>query len=131
MTKSGAASRNIKAPSDIFAFGAMLYEMATGKRAFDGSSQASLIASILMDQPTPGSQLQPLAPPALERTIMQCLEKSPDDRWQTAGDLKRELKWLGTDTAGSTDPAEPGVPPDIPLSSRIALPRAAAINWLT
>jgi eukaryotic-like serine/threonine-protein kinase len=82
------------ARSDIFSFGAILYEMATGKRAFEGSSQASLIAAILKENPRPVSELQTLAPPMLDRVIRQCLEKDPDHRWQTAGDLKRALQWI-------------------------------------
>jgi len=80
--------------SDIFAFGAMLYEMVTGKRAFHGTSKASLIASVLKEEPQPVSQVQPLAPPMFERIIKQCLAKDPDDRWQTAGDLKHALEWI-------------------------------------
>ncbi len=80
--------------SDIFAFGAVLYEMATGQRAFQASSQASLIASILTKEPRPLSELQALTPPMLERAIKQCLAKDPDHRWQSAGDLKRTLQWV-------------------------------------
>jgi Tol biopolymer transport system component len=82
------------ARSDIFAFGALLYEMTTGQKAFTGKSQASLIASILKEQPAAVTQLQPLVPPMLEQVIDQCLAKDPDQRWQTAGDLKRALAWI-------------------------------------
>lgn len=79
--------------SDIFAFGALLFEMATGQRAFQGGSQASLIAAILKEEPRSISELQPLSPPMLDRAIRQCLAKDPDQRWQSAGDLKRALVW--------------------------------------
>ncbi len=120
----------VDARSDIFAFGAMLYEMATGKRAFDGSSQASLIASILLEQPVAVSELQPLSPPALERTIMQCLAKSPDDRWQTAGDLKRELKWLESGTWGGIQATEPDAPQTTRKSINRWLAAALAVSLL-
>ena len=81
--------------TDIFAFGAVLYEMATGQKAFSGSSQASLISSILRDEPKPISQVQPTSPPALDRIVRTCLAKDPEDRWQSASDLKRELRWIG------------------------------------
>lgn len=80
--------------SDLFSFGVVLYEMATGKKPFEGKSQASLIASIMKEEPRPISAIQPMTPPALERVVRQCLAKEPDDRWQTAGDLKRELNWI-------------------------------------
>jgi eukaryotic-like serine/threonine-protein kinase len=79
--------------TDIFAFGAVVYELATGRKAFEGASQASLIAKILETDPPPMSSLQPLTPLALERVVKTCLAKDPDDRWQTARDLSRELKW--------------------------------------
>jgi serine/threonine protein kinase len=82
------------ARTDLFAFGAVLYEMATGKRAFEGRSQASLIASILKEEPRPIAELQPMTPPALERVVKRCLAKDPDDRWQTARDLSIELQWI-------------------------------------
>ena len=81
------------ARTDLFAFGAVFYEMLTGKRAFEGKSQASLISAIMSSEPAPVSALQPLTPPALERLVKTCLAKDPDDRWQSAGDLLRELKW--------------------------------------
>jgi eukaryotic-like serine/threonine-protein kinase len=87
------------ARSDIFSFGSVLYEMATAKKAFAAKSTASLIAAILKEQPRPISELQPMAPPAVERVVKTCLEKDPDERWQNAGDLKRELGWIAS--AGS------------------------------
>ena len=82
------------ARSDIFAFGAALYEMVTGRRAFQGQSQASLISAIMKDDPPPIATLQPMSPPALERAIRQCLAKGPDERWQSVRDLTSELRWM-------------------------------------
>ncbi len=82
------------ARSDIFAFGAVLYEMATGRKAFEGKSQASLVAAILHKEPAPISELQPMTPPALDRVVKTCLAKDPDERWQTAHDLKLQLQWV-------------------------------------
>jgi serine/threonine-protein kinase len=79
------------ARTDIFALGAILFEMVTGRKAFQGKSQVSLIGAILKDTPPPVSQFQRVAPPALDRLISTCLAKDPDDRWQSAGDLRREL----------------------------------------
>ena len=80
--------------TDIFAFGAVLYEMLTGGKAFEGQSQASLISAIMKDAPRPMSALVPMAPALLERIVAQCLAKDPDERWQSAGDLKRQLSWV-------------------------------------
>ncbi|HEU4387164.1 MAG TPA: protein kinase, partial [Blastocatellia bacterium] len=82
------------ARSDIFAFGSTMYEMATGKKAFSGDSRASLIAAILHKNPPPISSVEPLTPLALDRVIRTCLEKDPDDRWQTAHDLTVQFRWI-------------------------------------
>ncbi len=79
------------ARTDIFAFGAVLYEMATGKRAFEGKTKTSLIAAIVGGEPKPMSQIQPLTPSAFENIVRKCLSKNSDDRWQCAADLKWEL----------------------------------------
>src|ERR1035441_4245349 len=86
--------READARSDIFAFGATLYEMLTGQRAFQGASQASLITAIMSADPAPASSAQPLATPALDRVVRRCLAKDPDDRWQSARDLWQELVWI-------------------------------------
>jgi Tol biopolymer transport system component len=90
--------------SDIFAFGAVLYEMATGRKAFEGKSQASVIAAILAAEPTPLSVLQPAAPPAIDQVVRSCLAKDPDERGQSMHDVLLQLKWA----AGSVSQA--GVP---------------------
>ncbi len=81
--------------TDIFAFGATLYEMATGRKAFSASSQASLITAIMSSEPAPISTVRATAPPALDRVVKTCLAKDPEERWQSASDLKRELRWIG------------------------------------
>ena len=81
--RSKSKAREVDARTDIFAFGAVVYEMATGKRAFEGKSQASVIAKILETDPPPMSSLQPMTPPALDRVVKKCLAKEPDERWQS------------------------------------------------
>jgi eukaryotic-like serine/threonine-protein kinase len=80
--------------TDIFAFGCVLYEMATGRKAFSGASQASLISAIMQNDPLPISSVQPMSPPALDRVVRKCLAKDPEDRWQSAGDLGSEIRWI-------------------------------------
>src|ERR1039457_2687506 len=80
--------------SDIFALGAVLYEMATGKRAFEGKTVASSMAAVLERDPAPISSEQPMAPPALDRLVKTCLEKDPEERWQTAHDVKLQLRQI-------------------------------------
>jgi Tol biopolymer transport system component/predicted Ser/Thr protein kinase len=94
--------------TDIFALGATLYEMATGKKAFSGATQASLISTILRDDPRPVSQVQPMSPPSFDRVVTTCLAKDPEERWQNAGDVARELKWVAEGSPGAMAPAAAG-----------------------
>ncbi|HVT45770.1 MAG TPA: protein kinase [Thermoanaerobaculia bacterium] len=93
------------ARSDLFAFGAILYEMVTGRRAFDGKTKASLIVSILDREPQPLSEIQPLTPRSLDRVITTCLAKDPEERWQSAHDLMRELEWIRDGVSSPSLPA--------------------------
>jgi eukaryotic-like serine/threonine-protein kinase len=109
MAPEQVEGRQTDARTDIFAFGAVLHEMATGEKAFEGRSQASVIAAILDRDPPPISTRQTLAPAALDRVVATCLAKDPDDRWQTARDLGRALRWIagGAADAGAKPMATP------------------------
>jgi serine/threonine-protein kinase len=105
MAPEQVEGRPADARTDIFAFGSVLYEMATGRRAFEGESHASLIAAILQRDPEPLSGQQPLAPAALERVVRKCLAKRPDARWQSASDLADALRWIDDERKASSGTA--------------------------
>jgi serine/threonine protein kinase len=90
--------------TDIFAFGCVLYEMATGRKAFSGKSQASLISSIMGSDSPPVSTVAPTAPPAFDRVVRTCLAKDPDDRWQTARDVALQLQGIQQDRSAVLAP---------------------------
>ena len=129
--------RDADARSDIFSLGAVLYEMVTGNRPFQGQSDFSVASAILHKDPPPISGLQPLTPPALERTIRVCLAKDPDERWQSASDLWNELRWISESSSQSgAAPVsliarDPGSQP----SARVAPAKRKAVRpgiaWIT
>jgi serine/threonine protein kinase len=108
MSPEQLEGREADARSDLFAFGAVLYEMATGQRAFEGKSYMSVASAILHKEPTPVSAVQPTSPAGLNYIITTCLAKDPDDRFQTAHDVKLQLSWLAQPAANivATPPAE-------------------------
>ena len=87
-------TNEIDARTDIFAFGVVVYEMATGTRAFEGKTSASVMAKIMESDPAPMSLLQPMTPTALDHIVKRCLAKEPDKRWQAASDPCAELSWI-------------------------------------
>jgi len=94
MSPEQVEGKELDGRSDIFSLGAVLYEMVTGKRAFEGKSQLSVASAILEKEPEPISTTKPLMPPALEHAIRRCLAKDPEERWQSASDIKNELLWI-------------------------------------
>jgi len=105
MSPEQLEGKEADARSDIFAFGAVLYEMATGRKAFSGASQASLISSIMKEDPAPIATVAPMTPPAMDRVVRTCLAKDPEDRFQTAHDVKLQLQWIGESSSAAGVPA--------------------------
>ena len=120
MSPEQLEGREADARSDIFSFGCVLYEMLTGERAFQATSQATLIAAILDREPTPVGVVAPLVPPMLDRVVKKCLAKDPDKRWQTAADLKSELEWI----------LESGSSPALPAPVAAERKRSARLGWI-
>ena len=110
MSPEQVEGKEADARSDIFALGAVLYEMATGHRAFEGKTTASVIAAVLERNPPPVSTVQPMSPPALDRVVKTCVAKDPDERFQSVHDVKLQLQWIAE--GGS----QAGVP--IPVAAR-------------
>jgi len=110
MSPEQIEGKELDSRSDIFSLGAVLYEMLTGQRAFPGKSQLSVASAILEKEPAPISAVKPMTPPTLDHAMRRCLAKDPEERWQSAGDLARELEWV----------AESGAPAGVsaPISAR-------------
>jgi len=127
MSPEQIQGKEADARSDIFAFGALLYEMLTGKRAFEGKSQLSLASAILEKDPEPISVVRPLTPPALEQIVRTCLAKEADDRFQSAHDLKLQLQWIA---AGGSQFGTPAVVTSRRKKRFTVLTAALAAGWL-
>jgi serine/threonine protein kinase len=103
MSPEQLAGRKADAQSDIFALGTVLYEMVTGRKAFEGKSQVSLMAAILEHDPPPISSLQPISPRALDHLVRGCLAKEPAERWQNAADVVKQIRWIADEIAQPRD----------------------------
>lgn len=102
MSPEQLAGEEVDARSDIFALGAVLYEMLTGARAFEGKSRTSIIAAVLAGPPRSASSLRPMTPPALEHVIAKCLARERDERWESAADVASQLEWIGGSASGES-----------------------------
>jgi serine/threonine protein kinase/Tol biopolymer transport system component len=118
MSPEQIEGKEADARSDIFAFGTVLYEMATGKRPFEGKSQISLASSILEKDPEPISAIKPSTPPAFEHVLTTCLQKNPEDRFQTAHDIKLDLQWIAAERSSP-----------VAVASRQAPSKTRGLGW--
>ena len=128
MAPEQVEGKEVDSRTDIFAFRVVMYEMATGKKAFEAESKASLAAAILTSEPPPITKIQPLTPAALDRVVRGCLAKDPEERWQTARDLARELKWIA-EAGGALPATAAGVKPTATRQRRELLYGALAIAF--
>jgi Tol biopolymer transport system component len=119
MSPEQASGMDLDARSDLFSFGAVLYEMVTGRRAFEGNTQLSIVSAVINKEPEPITAVAPLTSPNLSRLIGRCLAKDPEQRWQTARDVSFELEWIGEAGSQPADVARP------PMKSK-----AAWLPWM-
>jgi serine/threonine protein kinase len=119
MSPEQVEGKELDGRSDIFSLGSVLYEMLTGKKAFEGKSQLSVASAILEKERVSISTLKPMTPPALKHAIRRCLAKDPEDRWQTARDLALELRWI----------SEGGPQPGATAGSREQGKRSQSVAW--
>ena len=113
--------------SDIFAFGAVLYEMVTGRRAFRGETPTAIVTALLTTNPEPLATVDPTVPPALEHLVRVCLEKDPARRWQSTADIGRQLEWLNADRARASQPSRRWLTPSSLLWGAAGLAVGAAL----
>ena len=104
MSPEQVEGKELDGCSDVFSLGAVLYEMLTGKRAFEGKSQLSVASAILEKEPAPITLVKPTTPPALDHAIRRCLAKDPEERWQSASDIKSELLWISQSSGQAAIP---------------------------
>jgi eukaryotic-like serine/threonine-protein kinase len=123
MAPEQVEAKEVDGRTDIFAFGAVVYEMATGRKAFEGKTSASVMAKILEVDPPSMASLQPMTPPALDRVVKKCLAKEPEKRWQAASDVCDELKWIAEGGSQTGIPAPGAASRKSPLSN-------ARLAWL-
>jgi len=131
MSPEQVEGKELDGRSDIFSLGAVLYEMLTGLRAFQGKSQLSVASAILEKEPAPISTVKPLTPPALDHAIRRCLTKDPEERWQTARDVGLELKWMaeaGSQSGAAARLKERNRNSQRPMMAALAVIAAAAMT---
>src|SRR5262245_15740752 len=128
MSPEQLEGKELDGRSDIFSLGAVLYEMVTGKRAFEGKSRLSIASAILEKEPAPIASVKPLTPPVLDYAVRKCLAKVPEERWQSASDLASQLKWIGE---GSSEVASPSTRSSRTKWREVALVGLASILALT
>ena len=133
MSPEQIEGKEADARSDVFALGAVFYEMATGQRPFEGKSQISVASAILEKDPAPIRQMQPFTPATFERVVSTCLQKSPDERFQSTRDIRLELKWIAEAPIAETNPGEPSAANNAaPFARALAAALAIAAGaWLT
>jgi eukaryotic-like serine/threonine-protein kinase len=127
MSPEQLEGREADARSDLWALGSVLYEMATGRKPFSGTSTASLIGSIMKEEPRSLAELAPMSPPGLDRIVKRCLAKDPDDRWQSARDVAAELRYIA-EAATSRIEAAPVVPGTAAAAGR---PSRERMFWIS
>lgn len=135
MSPEQIEGKELDTRSDIFSLGAVLYEMVTGKKAFDGKSQLSVASAILEKEPALIASVKPLTPPALDHVVKKCLAKDAEARWQSAGDLATELKWISESSAQAQPPLISSrssriIPPWMVGALALALVAVAVVFWL-